>query len=55
MEYYGFCRINMKHLIGHSYGRVLRVSLIFCYKKIEDTLDLSWGWPGHRCSAFKLK
>jgi hypothetical protein len=39
MEFYGFFTINRERLIGRIYGRVLRVSLMFCYDEIEDTLD----------------
>jgi hypothetical protein len=36
MEYYGF---NRERLIGGSYGKVLRVSLMCYYNEIEDALD----------------
>jgi hypothetical protein len=39
MESYGFFTMNRKRLIGRFYGRVLRVSLMFCYDGIEDALD----------------
>jgi hypothetical protein len=39
MESYGFFTINRKRLIGRIYGRVLRVSLIFCDDEIKDALD----------------
>jgi hypothetical protein len=39
METYGFFTINRERLIGRIYGRVLRVSLMFCYDGIEDALD----------------
>jgi hypothetical protein len=39
MESYGFFAMNRERLIGRIYGRVLRVSLMFCYDEIEDTLD----------------
>jgi hypothetical protein len=39
MESYGFFNIKRERLIGRIYGRVLRVSLMFCYDGIEDTLD----------------
>jgi hypothetical protein len=38
MESYGFFTINRERLIGRIYGRVIRVSLMFCYDRIEDTL-----------------
>jgi hypothetical protein len=39
MESYGFFTIYRERLIGRIYGRVLRVSLMFCYDGIEDALD----------------
>jgi hypothetical protein len=39
MESYGFFTINRERLIGRIYGRVLRVSLMFCYDGIKDALD----------------
>jgi hypothetical protein len=39
MESYGFLSINRERLIGRIYGRILRVSLMFCYDGIEDALD----------------
>jgi hypothetical protein len=39
MESYGFFTINRERLIGRIYGRVLRVSLMFCYDGIQDALD----------------
>jgi hypothetical protein len=39
MESYGFFILNRERLIGRIYGRVLRVSLTFCYDGIEDALD----------------
>jgi hypothetical protein len=39
MESYGFFTMNRERLIGRIYGRVLRVSLMFCYDGIEDALD----------------
>jgi hypothetical protein len=41
MESYGFFTMNREHLIGRIYGKVLRVSIMFCYDGIEDALDLS--------------
>jgi hypothetical protein len=41
MESYGFFTMNRERLIGHIYGRVLRVSLIFYYDRIENALDQS--------------
>jgi hypothetical protein len=39
MESYGFFTMNRERLIGRIYGRVLRVSLMFCYDGIKDALD----------------
>jgi hypothetical protein len=39
MESYGFFTINRERLIGRIYGRVLRVSSMFCYDEIADALD----------------
>jgi hypothetical protein len=39
MESYGFFTINRERLIGRIYGRVLWVSLMFCYDGIKDALD----------------
>jgi hypothetical protein len=39
MESYGFFTIYRERLIGRIYGRVLQVSLMFCYDGIEDVLD----------------
>jgi hypothetical protein len=39
MESYGFFTMNRERLIGRIYGRVLQVSLMFCYDGIEDALD----------------
>jgi hypothetical protein len=39
MESYGFFTINRERLIGRKNGRVLRVSLMFCYDGIKDALD----------------
>jgi hypothetical protein len=39
MESYGFFTINTERLIGRIYGRVLRVSLMFCYDEIQDALN----------------
>jgi hypothetical protein len=39
MESYGFFTMNRERLIGRNYRRVLRVSLMFCYDRIEDALD----------------
>jgi hypothetical protein len=39
MESYGFFTLNRERLIGHIYGRVLRVSLMFYYDGIKDALD----------------
>jgi hypothetical protein len=39
MESYSFFTMNRERLIGRIYGRVLRVSLMFHYDEIEDTLD----------------
>jgi hypothetical protein len=41
MESYGFFTINRERLIGRIYGRVLRLSLMFCYDEIKDALDQS--------------
>jgi hypothetical protein len=38
-ESYGFFTINRERPIGRIYGRVLRVSLMFCYDGIKDALD----------------
>jgi hypothetical protein len=39
MESYDFFTMNRERLIGSIYGRVLRVSLMFCNDGIEDALD----------------
>jgi hypothetical protein len=39
MESYSFFTVNRERLIGRSYGRILQVSLLFCYDGIEDALD----------------
>jgi hypothetical protein len=39
MKSYGVFIIYRERLIGCSYGRVLRVSLMFYYDEIEDALD----------------
>jgi hypothetical protein len=39
MESYGFFTMNRERLIERIYGKVLRVSLTFCYDGIEDALD----------------
>jgi hypothetical protein len=39
MESYGFFTMSRERLIGRIYGRALRVSVMFCYDRIEDALD----------------
>jgi hypothetical protein len=43
MESYGIFTMNRERLIGRIYGRVLRVSLMFCYDCHGVVPDMGCG------------